>query len=87
MLEAFFEHVGIGVPCVLTGVIADLLRMAGTPATEVPAPAASAPVTKLVPGRRYLHVKLSGGRAFVESLIDEDIQTTPTTLTLCLQVM
>jgi hypothetical protein len=26
---------------------------------------------KITPGRRYLHVQLHGGRAFVESLIDD----------------
>lgn len=30
--------------------------------------------TSIVHGHRYLHVKLRGGRAFIESLIDEEIQ-------------
>jgi hypothetical protein len=77
------------------GVIQDLLRLAGQPPPAGAPPAGSGALTshsaapsliapRLVPGRRYLHFKLHGGRAFVESLIDEDIQHTPSTLTLCL---
>jgi centrosomal protein CEP76 len=82
------------------GVISDLLKQLAQPTSSLapmtstnssawsqtgagsgapgPAPA------RVIPGRRYMHLKLNGGRAFVESLIDEDIAQSASTLQVCL---
>lgn len=59
------------------GVVDQVLRSISTRGITAKPAAAAEPARAIAPGRRYLHLKLLGGKAFLDVLSDEDAQNPP----------